>query len=69
MLFTDISNQRVVKAFKKIGFVARKEGKHTIMVKEKIILSIPRHKSLNPYTLKGIIKDAEITDNEFKELL
>ncbi|MDP1688960.1 MAG: hypothetical protein Q8L47_02410 [bacterium] len=30
---------------------------------------IPRHKRLNPYTLKGIIRDAGLTDEEFKSLL
>jgi predicted RNA binding protein YcfA (HicA-like mRNA interferase family) len=32
-------------------------------------ITIPDHKRLNPYTLKAIIKDAGLTDEEFKELL
>jgi len=35
--------------------------------KRKII--IPRHNRLNPFTLKGIIRDAGLTDEEFKALL
>ncbi len=30
---------------------------------------IPRHKRINPYTLKAIIRDAGLTDEEFKELI
>jgi len=30
---------------------------------------IPRHKRLNPYTLKGIVRDAGLTDAEFKDLI
>jgi len=32
-------------------------------------LVIPRHPRLNPYTLKGIIRDAGLTEDEFRELL
>ncbi|MFA5780417.1 MAG: type II toxin-antitoxin system HicA family toxin [Elusimicrobiota bacterium] len=69
MLFTDISCERVIRAFKKVGFEIIKQGKHTSMAKEKHIITIPRHKRLNPYTLKTIIKRAGLTDEEFKELL
>ena len=69
MLFTDVSSERAINALKKIGFIIKREGKHTVMNKGDIILTIPRHKRLNPYTLKSIIKDAEITDDEFKKLL
>jgi len=35
--------------------------------KRKVI--IPRHNRVNPYTLKSIIRDAGLTDEEFEELL
>lgn len=35
----------------------------------RVKLTIPHSKSVNPYTLKGIIKDAGLTDQEFKKLL
>jgi len=35
--------------------------------KRKIV--IPRHKRLNPYTLKSIIRSAGLTDQAFKDLL
>ena len=45
------------------------QGKHVGMSDGLHHITIPRHKRLNPYTLKGIIKDAGLTDEEFKELL
>jgi hypothetical protein len=71
MLFTDISYNQAVRAFSKAGFwIAKTFGKkHAGMSNgiRKIIL--PRHNRLNPYTLKGIIRDAGLTDEEFKRLL
>lgn len=69
MLFTDISSDRAIKSFKKVGFWISKEGKHTGMTNGARKITIPRHSKINPYTLKGIIRDAGLTDEEFKELL
>ena len=71
MLFTDVSYQRAVNAFQKAGFWLTKNlgAKHTGMTDGKRKIIIPRHSRLNPYTLKGIIKDAGLTDDEFKGFL
>lgn len=69
MLFTDISSDRAVNAFSKAGFGIIKQGKHIGMSDGKRKIMIPRHKRVNPYTLKSIIKDAGLSDEEFKELL
>lgn len=70
MKFTDVSSQRAVKALQKAGFqVVRDSGPHTVMAKDGDIITIPRHKRLNPYTLKAIIQDAGLSAQEFSELL
>ncbi len=69
MLFTDLSSERVVNAFSKAGFRIVNQGKHIGMSDGKQRLTIPRHKRINPYTLKAIIKDAGLTDDEFKDLV
>ena len=69
MLFTDLSSERVVGALSKAGFRIIKQGKHIGMSDGTRHLTIPRHKRINPYTLKGIIKDAGLTDEKFKELI
>lgn len=69
MLLTDVSSERAVKSFKKAGFKIIRQGKHISMAKDRTIIIIPRHKRLNPWTLKTIIKKAGLADSEFKKLL
>ncbi len=69
MLFTDLSSDRVVSAFSKVGFKVIRQGKHIGMSDGTRHLTIPRHKRINPYTLKAIIRDAGLTNEQFKELL
>lgn len=68
-LFTDVSSDRVVKALRKAGFRVIKQGKHIGMSDGIHRVTIPRHKRLNPYTLQRIIKDAGLSDEQFKNLL
>lgn len=69
MLFTDLSSERIVTALSKVGFEIIKHGKHIGMSNGFRRITIPRHKRINPYTLKAIIRDAGLTDEEFKELI
>ena len=69
MLFTDVSSERTVNAFQKAGFWISKSGKHIGMTNGKRKVTIPRHNKLNPYTLKSIIRDAGLTEENFKKLL
>jgi len=69
MLFTDVSAERAVRAFTKGGFRVIARSKHIGMSDGIHHITIPNHKRLNPYTLKAIIKDAGLTDEQFKDLL
>jgi predicted RNA binding protein YcfA (HicA-like mRNA interferase family) len=69
VLFTDISAERAVRTFSKAGFKIVTRGKHIGMSDGTHRITIPDHRRLNPYTLKAIIKDAGLTDEEFKKLL
>ncbi len=69
MLFTDVSSERVVRALSKVGFRIVTRGKHIGMSDGVHRVTIPDHKRLYPYTLKAIVKDAGLTDEEFKKLL
>ena len=69
MLFPDLSSERVVRALKKAGFSIISEGKHIGMSDGTYHVTIPRHPRLNPYTLKSIIKSANLTDVQFKKLI
>ena len=71
MLLTDVSSKRAVSAFQRASFwISKNIGKkHTGMTNGTRKIIIPRADRVNPYTLKGIIRDAGLTDQEFKDLL
>ena len=69
MLFTNISSERAIKAFRKVGFKVVTKSKHIGMSDGTHRITIPNHKRLNPYTLKAIIKHSGLTDDQFKKLL
>ncbi|MDE2142209.1 MAG: type II toxin-antitoxin system HicA family toxin [Elusimicrobia bacterium] len=69
MLFSDLSSERIVRALKKAGFRVIHEGKHIGLSDGTRRVTVPRHARVNPFTLKAVIRDAGLTDREFKELL
>ena len=67
-----ISGMKAVKAFQKAGWmVKRQTGSHIIMEKIGYIatLSVPNHKEIKRGTLRNLIKDAELTIDQFLEFL
>ncbi len=69
-----VTSAAAVKAFEKLGFhVARTKGSHKILKKEghAALLTVPVHsgKNLKPGTLKGLIRAADISADEFVKLL
>ena len=69
MLFTGVSSERAVRALKKAGFTVIRTGKHVLLSDGTRLVTVPRHKRLNPYTLRNVIRDAGLTDQEFQNLL
>lgn len=64
-----INHQRAVRAFKKAGFRVAKESKHITMTDGERIITIPRANPVDAFTMAGIVKDAGLTIEGFKELL
>lgn len=64
-----MSNQRAVTAFRKAGFIVVREGKHTIMSDGTRVLVIPRHNAINSFTMGGLVQDAGLSIERFRELL
>jgi predicted RNA binding protein YcfA (HicA-like mRNA interferase family) len=67
-----ISGRECVKALQKAGFyVTRQKGSHIILRRDdpptKVV--VPDHKELDRGTLRGIIRQAEMTVEEFTTLL
>jgi predicted RNA binding protein YcfA (HicA-like mRNA interferase family) len=66
----DVSGAEAAKALRRLGFVdQRQTGSHLILRKEGRTVVVPQHKPLKPGTLKGIIEQAGLTVDEFRERL
>ena len=69
-----LSGREVIKALLKKGFKeARQKGSHIILIKQSIkgkkALVVPNHKEIDKGTLLEIIRQAELTRDEFFKLL
>jgi predicted RNA binding protein YcfA (HicA-like mRNA interferase family) len=72
-----ISGKDAVKVFQKLGWeelgweVSRQRGSHIVMTKDGSIysLSVPNKKTLAPGLLRSLISKAELTVDEFINLL
>ncbi len=67
-----ISGKECIKALEKIGFVVfRQRGSHITMVREdpQCQVTIPNHKTVAKGTLRAIIRQADLTVDEFTKLL
>ncbi len=67
-----ISGKECIKALEKIGFViVRQRGSHIVLVREdpKTTVIVPNHKELDRGTLRAIIRQVDLTVDEFIQLL
>ena len=64
-----VNHLDAVRALEKAGFGVVRQGKHIVMTDGVRILTIPRHNSVNAYTMGGIVRDAGLTIEEFRKLL
>ena len=59
-----------VRALEKAGFkIARQGKKHIVMSDGTRFLTIPRKNPINAFTMGGIVKDAGLTEEQFRKLL
>ncbi|MGC2638411.1 MAG: type II toxin-antitoxin system HicA family toxin [Acidobacteriaceae bacterium] len=68
----NISGKEASKAFGRAGWqIAGQVGSHLMMTKagERANLSVPQHKELSVGTLRALIRAANMTVEEFTELL
>lgn len=64
-----INHKDAVRALEKIGYVAKRQGKHIVMTDGSRIITIPRHNPVNAITMGNIIRDAGLTNEEFRDLM
>ena len=64
-----IGHAEAVRVFSKVGFRIAREGKHTIMSNGRVRLTIPRHTTINAFTMGALARDAGLTPEQFRQLL
>ena len=64
-----VNHLNAVRALEKAGFRIVRQGKHIVMSDDTRIITIPRHNPVNAFTMGGIVRDAGLTPEQFRELL
>ena len=64
-----IPHLRAVRALEKAGFRIAGQGGHIVMTDGIRIVTIPRHDPVDAYTMAGIVRDAGLTEQQFRKLL
>jgi predicted RNA binding protein YcfA (HicA-like mRNA interferase family) len=61
-----VSGAEAVRALERLGFVVvRQRGSHLILRRESTGCVVPNHRELKTGTLAGILKQAEVSADEF----
>ena len=55
--------------WKRWDFASRAKAKHIVMTDGNRIMTIPRHDPINAITMGNIVRDAGLTNEEFRKLL
>jgi len=69
-----VSGQEAIRALKRLGFVqVRQRGSHAVLKKQtpegEIGCAVPLHRELAIGTVRGVLKQAKVTPDEFMENL
>jgi predicted RNA binding protein YcfA (HicA-like mRNA interferase family) len=65
-----VSGQKARKALERLGFIfLRQSGSHAIMRRGSRGCVVPMHREIKRGTLRGVLKQAGVTEEEFKSAL
>jgi len=64
-----VNHLDAVRAFEKAGFRIARQSKHIVMTNGQRIITIPRNNPINAFTMGGLVRDAGLTVEQFRELL
>ena len=64
-----VNHLAALRAFERAGFWIQRQGKHVVMTNGTRILVIPRQNPINGFTMGGIVRDAGLSPEQFRELL
>jgi predicted RNA binding protein YcfA (HicA-like mRNA interferase family) len=64
-----VNHLQAIRALEKAGFAIIRQGKHIVMSNGVRQLTIPRNNPINSFTMGGIVRDAGLTIEEFRNFL
>ena len=66
----DFAHQRIVRALERAGFRVQRQGKHISMYHpdRNVVITIPRHNPVKRNTLRRILREIEMSVDEFNAL-
>jgi predicted RNA binding protein YcfA (HicA-like mRNA interferase family) len=64
-----VNHLAAVRALEKAGFRIACQSKHIVMTGRSRVLTIPPHNPVNAITRGNILRDAGLSNDEFRELL
>lgn len=64
-----INHLDAIRALERAGFRLLRQSGHVVMTDGQRILTIPRNNPINAFTMGGIVRDAGLTIERFRELL
>jgi predicted RNA binding protein YcfA (HicA-like mRNA interferase family) len=68
--FPGLSGKEIIRALEKLGFrVARQSGSHILMKKGEKRCVVPNHKEVKVGTVNGILRQAQISPEDFQNAL
>ena len=64
-----VNHLNAIRALEKAGFHVARQGKHVTMTDGSRVLTIPRHNRINAITMGNIVRDAGLTNEQFRKLI
>jgi len=64
-----VNHLDAVRALEKAGFRIARQGRHVVVTDGSRVLTIPRHNPVNAITMGDIVRDAGLTNEQFRRLL
>jgi predicted RNA binding protein YcfA (HicA-like mRNA interferase family) len=64
-----IGQRDAVRTFEKLGYRILRQGRHITMGNGTMMVQIPRHATINAFTMGRIAKTAGLTPDQFRALL
>jgi predicted RNA binding protein YcfA (HicA-like mRNA interferase family) len=65
-----VSGQKVARALERLGFERRRQrGSHLVMRRGSDVCVVPMHREVDQGTLRGVLRQAGVSEEEFRGVL